>query len=112
MALPKDRSSNPARTYLTQRFDKTDPVHVGLLRSSDNDVMLGAKGTIHIPARNGQPVQAGKTYTKEDLPQLKEEAATKSVKNIQKPGAAFEREKADAARNARVRARNAAEGKK
>jgi len=116
MSLPEDRSSNSARTYRTERFDRTDPVHVGLLRSSDNDIMLGAKGTIHIPARNGKPVEAGKAYEKEDLPRLKEEAkeeaSAKSTKNTQKPGAALDRAKADEARNARIKARKAAEGKK
>jgi hypothetical protein len=74
--------------------------------------MLGSKGTMHIPARNGQPVEAGKSYGKEDLPRLKEELQAKSIKNIQKPGAALDRAKADEARNARIKARKAAEGKK
>jgi hypothetical protein len=112
MDVPEDRASDPARRYITQRFDKTDPVHVGMLSHQDTDVIIGSKGKLHIPSSNGQPLEAGKAYGKEDLPQLKEEVSAKKVKNIQNPGAALEREKADAIRNAHHRARKAAEGKK
>ena len=121
MDTPEDRASDPARTYRAERFDRTSPVHVGMLSSQGNHVIIGSKGALHIPALKGKPVETGKSYEKSDLPALKQgiadkarkedarqklerETATKPVKNIQKPGAGLDRERADAARNARLKA--------
>ena len=134
--VPVDRSTD---THRVVSFDPNNPIHNDIMynpaKNPDSFIkkfkvytpLPGTRTTVltpeniaaetgakieRIPAKKAAPKRTAPAKPAVSESNESEEVLSKPVKNIQKPGAALDRAKADEARNARVRAAKAAKNKK
>ena len=124
-----DRSTD---THRVVDIDPHNPIHQAIVSNPGGSNVLIKNGRLHfpLPGVRHEEAPAAKPAEKPvakpvEKPAVKKAAPVKKspsestgiglskpVKNIQKPGAAIDRAKADAERNARIRAAKAAKEKK